>query len=63
MRRLRNYFKSELINGRADESGMEAAQVILILVLVVLVLIPVIANITSALSRRGDDVIDGINKV
>ena len=39
-----------------DESGMEAAQVILILLLVVIGIIPVLVIIKNKLTERGDEV-------
>jgi Flp pilus assembly pilin Flp len=48
---------------RADENGMEAAQVILILAIVVVVLIPVITLIVNALKAQGTKVVSGINGI
>jgi Flp pilus assembly pilin Flp len=46
-----------------NEDGMEAAQVILILVLVVLGLIPVIMTITNSLKGKGDEIDKGITGI
>lgn len=54
-KRLRAHFSAA-----RNEDGMEAAQVILILVLVVLVLIPVITSVGSRLTSKGSQVISGI---
>lgn len=54
-KRLRAHFSAA-----RNEDGMEAAQVILILVLVVLVLIPVITQVGSRLTQKGSEVISGI---
>ena len=43
-----------------NEEGMEAAQVILILLIVVIGLIPVIVLIRNSIEERGQDVNDGI---
>lgn len=55
-KRLRNHFSAA-----RNEDGMEAAQVILILVLVVLVLIPVLGAITNNLRSRASQVNSGIS--
>lgn len=47
---------------RSDEKGMEAAQVILILVLVVVLLIPVINLIATELNKQGSKVVSNIQK-
>jgi len=49
-KRLREHFSAA-----RNEDGMEAAQVILILVLVVVVLVPVISLIANALQTRGNE--------
>jgi Flp pilus assembly pilin Flp len=56
--KLRSKFSS-----RRDEKGMEAAQVILILVVVVLVLIPVVSQIAKSVSSRGSLANDSITNV
>jgi Flp pilus assembly pilin Flp len=46
---------------RADEQGMEAAQVILILVIVVVALIPLINGIVSSIQKQGSTASTAIN--
>lgn len=48
------------MNSMRNEDGMEAAQVILILVIVVLGLIPVITIIRNAVAERGSEAYTGI---
>jgi len=59
-----NKMKDMLAQVRAlneDESGMEAAQVILILVLVVIGIIPILFFIKEKLDERGSDIGTGID--
>lgn len=51
------------MNAAREEDGMEAAQVILILVIVVLGLIPVITLIRNAVADRGEEAYNGINNL
>lgn len=43
-----------------DESGSEAAQVILILVIVVLGIVPVLKQIRNAINSQGSSAVEGI---
>ncbi len=61
--KISNTIKNRVAAYRADESGMEAAQVILILAIVVVVLLPVIMLIVNALKNQGTAVTNGINGV
>jgi len=45
---------------RADERGMEAAQVILILAIVAAILFPIISGIVAAIEDQGNDAINDI---
>jgi hypothetical protein len=45
---------------RANESGMEAAQVILILAIVAAILFPIISGIVGAIEDQGNDAINDI---
>lgn len=46
--------------GRTNESGMEAAQVILILAIVAAILFPIISGIVGAIENQGNDAINDI---
>ena len=46
-----------------NETGMEAAQVILILVVVVLILIPVVSTIAKSVASRGSEANTSITNV
>ena len=48
------------IRWRANESGMEAAQVILILAIVAAILFPIISGIVGAIEDQGNDAINDI---
>lgn len=61
MRKVIDSFRTRLAALRADENGMEAAQVILILVLVVIGLLPVLNLIKNAISSQGVKVASGIS--
>jgi Flp pilus assembly pilin Flp len=59
IQKIRNHMSAVSRN----EDGMEAAQVILILVLVVLGLIPVIMTITNSLKSKGTEINNGITGI
>lgn len=54
MNKFKSMIKERMASLRSDENGMEAAQVILILVVVVLVLLPIIVKLAKGLSSKGD---------
>jgi len=57
MNELANNFKAKVVAFNEDgESGMEAAQVILILFLVVIGLIPILIRIKDAIAQKGTSV-------
>jgi Flp pilus assembly pilin Flp len=63
MKKFKDAMSARMAALRADENGMEAAQVILILAIVVVVLIPVITLIVNALKSQGTKVVSGINGI
>ena len=54
-------FNARLAALRDEEKGMEAAQVILILVIVVIGLIPIFNKIYSAISKQGSTAVSGLS--
>lgn len=60
MKRLTEAVTRKYLLMRANESGMEAAQVILILAIVAAVLFPIISGIVGAIEDQGNDAINDI---
>jgi Flp pilus assembly pilin Flp len=61
MKKLTETFRNRLATLRENENGMEAAQVILILVIVVVALIPIINGIVTAIRNQGTKATNAIN--
>jgi Flp pilus assembly pilin Flp len=61
MKKLTETFRNRLATPRENENGMEAAQVILILVIVVVALIPIINGIVTAIRNQGTKATNAIN--
>lgn len=62
IQKIKANIKNRISALRADENGMEAAQVILILVIVVVALIPLINFIVQAITNKGNQAANAINK-
>lgn len=60
MKKITEALTAKYLEIRADEKGMEAAQVILILAIVAAVLFPVISGIIGAIENQGNDAINDI---
>ena len=56
MKKIAIFFKTRFEALRADETGMEAAQVILILAIVVAILVPIILKIVNTIATKGSSV-------
>jgi Flp pilus assembly pilin Flp len=61
MKNFMNTLRNRAAALRENENGMEAAQVILILVIVVVALIPIINGIVAAIRNQGQKATDAIN--
>jgi hypothetical protein len=60
MKRFTGAVTRKYLAMRANESGMEAAQVILILAIVAAILFPIISGIVGAIEDQGNDAINDI---
>lgn len=60
MKRIAEAMTAKFVQFQANERGMEAAQVILILAVVAAVLFPVISGIVGAIENQGNDAINNI---
>lgn len=60
MKKITEAMTAKYLQFRNNESGMEAAQVILILAIVAAVLFPVISGIIGAIENQGNDAINDI---
>lgn len=60
MKRVTDAITAKFLQFQANERGMEAAQVILILAVVVAVLFPVISGIVGAIEQQGNDAVNDI---
>lgn len=60
MKRVTDAITAKFLQFQANERGMEAAQVILILAVVVAILFPVISGIVGAIEQQGNDAVNDI---
>lgn len=63
IKKVTAYFRARFTALRADESGMEAAQVILILALVLIGLVPVVNSIITRIKTKGSEACTQIDNV
>lgn len=62
IQKIKTSIKSRVDALRADENGMEAAQVILILVIVVVALVPLINMIVSKITQKGNEAVNQMDQ-